>query len=309
MPHTPVSSSIAVIGCGTLGSQIAFTLAALGNYKVKIFDKNFQAAQQAREKMHGWISSIRSEGGPAIDEARLSDLLTMSNSLEEAVSDVELIIEAIPEDLAMKRDLFARMSLLTRNTILATNSSSIKSRYLADLTENPQRLLNAHFYLEPWKRNPVELMSCGQTDPGVMLRTAEILKAAKLDPTLLQKESTGLLFNRIWRAVKRECLRVIAEDVGRPEEIDKMWRVNFDAPMGPCQMMDAIGLDVVLAIERIYAAESSDPTDVPPAFLEELVRNGKLGKKAGEGLYRYYSGHPGTTSAISPKTVKLSATF
>jgi 3-hydroxybutyryl-CoA dehydrogenase len=287
MPHTPASSSITVIGCGTLGSQIAFTLAALGNYRVKIFDTNFQAVQQAREKMRGWISSIRSEGGPAIDEACLSDLLTIPGSLEEAVSDVELIIEAIPEDLAMKRDLFAQMSRLAGNAILATNSSSIKSRCLADVTLDPTRLLNAHFYLEPWKRNPVELMSCGQTNPDVMLRTADILKAAKLDPILLGKESTGLLFNRIWRSVKRECLRVIAEGVGKPEEIDRMWRVNFGTSIGPCQMMDMIGLDVVLAIERIYAAESSDPTDVPPAFLEELVKDGKLGKKTGEGLYCY----------------------
>ena len=287
MSHTPDSTSIAIIGSGTLGSQIAFTLAAFGNYKVKIFDTNFQALQQARERIHGWISSIKSEGGPAIEEARLSDLLTMASSLEEAVSAVELIIEAIPEDLAMKRDLFARMSPLAPKAILASNSSSIQSRCLADVTVDPQRLLNAHFYLEPWKRNPVELMSCGQTDPDVMLRTAEILKTAKLDPILLRKESTGLLFNRIWRSVKRECLRVIAEGVGKPEEIDKMWRVNFGTTIGPCQMMDMIGLDVVLAIERIYSSESPDPTDVPPAFLEEWVRNGKLGKKTGEGFYRY----------------------
>ena len=217
MSHTPDSTSIAIIGSGTLGSQIAFTLAALGNYRVKIFDTNSQAVQQAIERMHGWISSIKSEGGPAIEEARLSDLLTMASSLEEAVSAVELIIEAIPEDLAMKRDLFARMSPLAPKAILASNSSSIQSRCLADVTVDPQRLLNAHFYLEPWKRNPVELMSCGQTDPDVMLRTAEILKTAKLDPILLRKESTGLLFNRIWRSVKRECLRVIAEGVGKPE--------------------------------------------------------------------------------------------
>jgi 3-hydroxybutyryl-CoA dehydrogenase len=287
MLATPASSLIAIIGSGTLGSQIAFTLAVFGNYRVKIFDANFHAVQQARERMHGWINSIKSEGESAIEEARLSNLLTVSGSLEEAVSDVELVIEAIPEDLAMKRSLFAQMSTLAPKVILATNSSSIQSRHLADVTVDPKRLLNAHFYLEPWKRNPVELMSCGQTDTDVMLRTAEILRAAKLDPILLQKESTGLLFNRIWRSVKRECLRVIAEGVGKPEEIDKMWRVNFGTPVGPCQMMDMIGLDVVLAIERIYAAESSDPTDIPPAFLEEWVRNGKLGKKTGEGFYRY----------------------
>ena len=130
-------------------------------------------------------------------------------------------------------------------------------------------------------------MSCGQTDEAVMLRTAEILRAAKLEPISLRHESTGLLFNRIWRSVKRECLRVIAEDIGKPEEIDLMWRMNFGTAVGPCQIMDIIGLDVVLAIEQTYAAESKDPRDIPPAFLEEWVNSGRLGKKTGRGFYSY----------------------
>ena len=80
---------------------------------------------------------------------------------------------------------------------------------------------------------------------------------------------------------------MIAEHVGRPEEIDRMWRMNFGTDVGPCQMMDAIGLDVVLAIEQIYAAETADPADVPPPFLEDWVRSGRLGKKAGRGFYSY----------------------
>jgi 3-hydroxybutyryl-CoA dehydrogenase len=281
------STHVAVIGCGTLGSQIAFTLAARGGHAVRIFDVNPDAFSQAERQIHDWIKAIANQGGETIDESSVAKLMAPASSVADAVKNAELVIEAIPENLDMKRRLFSQMSAITENAILATNSSSLRSRYLADVTARPERVLNAHFYLEPWRRRAVELMSCGQTDEAVMLRTAEILRAAKLEPISLRHESTGLLFNRIWRSVKRECLRVIAEDIGKPEEIDKMWRMNFETAVGPCQIMDIIGLDVVLAIEQAYAAESKDPRDIPPAFLEEWVNSGRLGKKTGRGFYSY----------------------
>lgn len=280
------ATDIAVIGCGTLGAQIAFTMAALGGHRVRMFDTSSDAVRRARDQMTGWCNAAATQGGPVA-----ADLpLTIPSSLEQAVQGVELVIEAIPEDLDLKRELFARISALT-DSVLATNSSSLKSRYLADVTLHPTRLLNLHFFLEPWKRNVVELMTCGQTDDEVIARTAAIMRAAKLHPIVVRHESTGLLFNRIWRAVKRETLRVIAEDVGDPEDVDRMWKVIFESPVGPCEMMDRIGLDVVLAIERLYANESGDAAEQPPDFLQHWVRSGRLGKKAGKGFFTYESGN------------------
>ena len=261
-------ASIAVIGSGTLGAQIAFTMAARGGHSVKLFDSNPEAVRRALDQM-------------------ADPNLTAVPTLELAVSGVELVIEAIPEDLALKRELFAQISRLTESAILATNSSSIRSRLLADVTLRPNRLMNLHFFLEPWKRNVVELMTCGQTDEAVFQRVSDIMRLAMVEPIRVGKESMGFLYNRIWRSVKKETLRVFAEGVGRAEEIDHMWRVVMASPAGPCETMDAIGLDVVLAIERLYAEESGDPADNPPPFLEEWVRDGRLGQKSGRGFYDY----------------------
>jgi 3-hydroxybutyryl-CoA dehydrogenase len=278
---------IAVIGAGTLGSQIAFTMAALGHHEVRLFDVSREAVNNARARMNGWLHAVNTKDREATSNSDLERLLSTPDSLEQSLESAELVIEAIPEDLEMKRSLFARLSRLTPDAVLATNSSSLKSRFLADVTSRPDRLLNLHFFLEPWKRNVVELMTCGQTDDAIMTWVAQTMRSAGLHPIVVKHESTGFLFNRIWRAVKREVLRVIAEDVGSPEDIDRMWKVIFEAPVGPCEMMDGIGLDVVLAIERLYAETNGDPGDEPPAFLQEWVKSGRLGKKAGRGFFTY----------------------
>jgi 3-hydroxybutyryl-CoA dehydrogenase len=108
-----------------------------------------------------------------------------------------------------------------------------------------------------------------------------------LEPFVVGGESTGFIFNRIWRAIKRESLRVVAEGHATPEEVDRLWEIVMMSAPGPFARMDRVGLDVVLDIERHYAAESGDPSDEPPALLVELVERGQLGVKSGMGFFRY----------------------
>jgi 3-hydroxybutyryl-CoA dehydrogenase len=210
-------------------------------------------------------------------------------SLAGAVADAWLVIETVPERLKLKRAVFAELSeLAAPETILATNSSSYRSRLLADVTRRPERLLNAHFYGRPWRRPAVELMSCGMTDPACLDRLAAFFRSCGLAPFLARAESTGLIFNRIWRAVKRESLRVVEEGIATPEEVDRLWEIVMGTErMGPFARMDRVGLDVVLDIERTYWSESGDPDDRPPRLLEALVEQGHLGMKTGQGFYRY----------------------
>jgi 3-hydroxybutyryl-CoA dehydrogenase len=278
-PETDRPAIIAVIGAGTMGSQIAYTMAVSGGHAVRIFDTSRQSIQQ----MYKLFEESPGADGPKA----LKEHLIVTGSVEEAVKGSELVIEAVPEQLDLKRRLLAQMSSLTADAVLATNSSSFKSRELADVTEKPERLLNAHFYPEPWKRVAVELMSCGQTSPSVIQRISGILRRAKLQPIVLERESTGFVFNRVWHAIKSECLRVVAEGVARPEDIDKIWCINWGTAAGPFRWMDAVGLDVVLEIERTYAKESGDPRDNPPRLLEEMVERGELGRKTSKGFYRY----------------------
>jgi 3-hydroxybutyryl-CoA dehydrogenase len=190
----------------------------------------------------------------------------------------------------LKRELFAELSRITGpETILATNSSSFKSRHLADVTRHPERLMNSHYYNVPWRRSGLELMTCGDTDARNIERVAALARRSGLVPVVAEAESTGFVFNRVWRAVKRESLKVVAEGVASAEDVDRLWCLSMEAHIGPFAMMDRVGLDVVLDIERHYAEQSGDPNDVPPQMLVDMVARGELGRKSGRGFYTYPS--------------------
>lgn len=279
--------TVAIIGAGTMGGQIAVTLAGSG-VPVRLYDASPDALAAARDRIAADAARLVDEGflpGPA---TAVGARVTPAATLAEAVSGAWLVIESVPERVDLKRALFAELSaLVAPDVILATNSSSFRSRLLADATRGPERLLNTHFYNHPWRRRGVELMGCGQTDPAVIDRVAAFLRETGFVPVVVRGESTGFIYNRIWRAIKRESLRVVAEGLATPEEVDRLFCLALGTPIGPFGLMDRVGLDVVADIERHYAAESGRPEDEPPAFLDELVRAGRLGVKTGRGFYDY----------------------
>ncbi|MBX5443824.1 MAG: 3-hydroxyacyl-CoA dehydrogenase family protein, partial [Sphaerobacter sp.] len=270
-----------------MGRQIALTLAGRG-VPVRLYDPAPDALTAARDRIAADAPQLVEEGffsGPA---DAISERVTPVATLAEAVQGAWLVIECAPERLELKRALYGELSALTpRDVILATNSSSFRSRLLADATQHPSRLLNTHFYNLPWQRSGVELMTCGQTDPAVIDRVEAFLRDVGFVPVIVRGESTGFIYNRIWRAIKRESLRVVAEGLATPEEVDRLFCLAMGTQLGPFGLMDRVGLDVVADIERHYAAESGRPEDGPPAFLEEMVRAGRLGIKTGHGFYDY----------------------
>lgn len=277
---------IAVIGTGTLGRQIALVFAARGT-RVRLFDTSPDVLAGAVTRIAEEAGALTAAGELPPTPELLGNLLP-APSLADAVDGVWLVIEAIPERLALKQALYAELSARTGpDVILATNSSSFRSRLLKDLTRHPERLMNTHFYGAPWRRPAVELMTCGATDPAYLERVAAFFTAHGLTPFIVRGESTGFIFNRIWRAIKRESLRVVAEGHATPEEVDHLWRIVMESADGPFARMDRVGLDVVLDIERRYAAESGDPRDEPPALLVHMVERGELGLKTGRGFYEY----------------------
>ncbi|WP_264993035.1 3-hydroxyacyl-CoA dehydrogenase family protein, partial [Mycobacterium montefiorense] len=148
------------------------------------------------------------------------------------------------------------------------------------------RLCNMHFYMPP-DINALELMSNGQTDRGLLDTLLTVLPEFGVHPFEVRKESTGFIFNRVWAAIKRESLAVVAEGVARPEDIDGMFKRALGVSVGPFQMMDLVGLDVVLDIENHYAAELPHlPLNVRE-LLASYIDAGKLGIKTGEGFYTY----------------------
>ncbi|HQY30483.1 MAG TPA: 3-hydroxyacyl-CoA dehydrogenase family protein [Thermomicrobiales bacterium] len=281
-------ATVGIIGAGFMGAQLALHLAACG-YQVAVVDQA-EESLTTMQRGHGEELDRRSSAGQLSPEERTAILarIRATTDLAEAVADADLVIEAVPERLDLKRSVFVELDrVCPPHTILATNSSSIRISQIEDATGRPDRVLNTHFYPPIWQRPMVELMRGTATSDETIDRVWRFVQAAGLTPLLVQKESTGFLFNRVWRAIKRETLHLVDQGVASVDDVDRAWMICMGMPIGPFGLMDMVGLDVVLDIEEVYYAESGELRDAPPRLLTDKVAAGELGAKTGLGFYRY----------------------
>ncbi|MFF0713369.1 3-hydroxyacyl-CoA dehydrogenase family protein [Streptomyces bauhiniae] len=275
------SRPVAVLGAGTLGRRIALMFATRGG-EVRIYDPSAEAGKQACAYVEQHVSEVaaRVGGGTPGSVAATTDLA-------EALAGAWLVVEAVPERLELKRQVFADLDRLAApDAILASNSSSYPTSRFIDGVTTPERVVNMHFYMPP-AQPAVDLMSSGHTDRAVLDLLLEVLPRYGVFPFEAHRESTGFIFNRIWAAIKREALSVVAEGVSTPEDVDRMWAINTGTAGGPFRAMDQVGLDVVLDIENHYAAENPNLPTGPRELLGRYVDAGHLGVKTGRGFYEY----------------------
>ena len=272
---------VAVIGAGTLGRRIALMLASRGG-TVRIYAR--------RAEQHAEATRYVAENLPKLVQDRgfgEAGVLMGTSSLEEVLDGAWLAVESVPEQLEIKVPLWGQIDeAAPADTIFATNSSSFPSRVMADNIRDKTRLCNAHFFMPP-DINAVELMSNGQTDRGLLDTLLRVLPEFGVHPFEARKECTGFIFNRVWAAIKRESLAVVAEGVARPEDVDGIFKIALGVSVGPFQMMDLVGLDVALDIENHYVDEFPHLPKHSRDLLQEYVDAGKLGLKTGEGFYKY----------------------
>ena len=285
----------AVIGTGTMGRQIAALIAASAR-PVRLWDADPAMLAAARERIAEETRTLpdlpryahhRFALRPPADLTALVDRITAAESLAEVVSRVDIVIEAVREDLDTKRALFAELSRLAPEAILTTNSSSLPSSQIAPVVQDPGRFLNTHFFAPVWSRPMVELMGSGATRPEVMEAVARFGRSLGLVVAVVRGDSKGFIINRVWRAVKREALRVVDEGHADPADVDRLWMLFFGTPYGPFGIMDMVGLDVVFDIETSYQNVATDPEDRPSAVLGRKVAAGELGEKSGRGFYSH----------------------
>lgn len=272
---------VAVIGAGTLGRRIALMMGSRGG-AVRIYARRPEQRAEATQYVADNLPKVLQNRG--FGELGVA---TGATTLEEALDGAWLAIESVPERLDIKIPLWGEIDRAAGpDTIFATNSSSFPSRLLAENVRDKTRLCNTHFYMPP-EINGVDLMSDGETDRGLLDTLLAVLPEFGVHPFEACKECTGFIFNRVWAAIKRESLAVVAEGVARPEDVDGLFKVNWGVPAGPFQMMDLVGLDVVLDIENHYAAEFPHLPKNVRELLQSYVDAGKLGIKTGEGFYKY----------------------
>lgn len=262
-----------------LGRRIGACWASTG-YQVRIRDPDARQLESAQQ----YIESEFPKFSPTIRPEHVS--VKAFQDLKHAVQDAWLVVECVPEKLDLKIEAFAELEQLAPlDSILATNSSSFKSREIAAKVkpETAQRMLNTHYFIPPDQRI-VELMTSGSTHENIFPFLQEHFRSSGMFPIIVRRESTGFILNRIWAAVKRECLMVLSEGVASPQELDDAWTELFlKTGLRPCEMMDRVGLDTVSLIEQHYIAERGlhDPGLIP--YLQRYIDEGRLGVKSDKG--------------------------
>ncbi len=277
---------VLVIGAGTMGTGIA-QVAARAGYRVELFDVAAGAAQKSVERIgEALLRAVEKGRCTAAEREEALGRLQAAPDLEAAAAHADLIVEAAPEDLSLKKELFARLSRAARpDAILASNTSSLPITAIAAAARNPERVVGLHFFNPVPAMKLLEIVQGERTHPLVV--TAARAVGARLGKeVVVVRDAPGFATSRLGIALAMEAIRMLEEGVASAEEIDRAIELGYGHPMGPLKLTDQVGLDVRLAIAEHLLAELGERFR-PPQLLRRLVRAGKLGKKSGEGFYKY----------------------
>lgn len=278
---------ISIVGSGFMGTQIAMRAAIYG-YPVRLHDMNEAVLESSKKNVEIFIPAHCHKSGEPDKSGEIISRISFMRSLEDAVADSDLAIEAITESIPAKREIFARIEELARvDTIIGTNSSSIPVSKIETALKNRERALNIHFSSPIERLYYVEVMRGSATDDAVVRRSVEWIQGIGCLPLVNKKECLGFVFNRVWHAARRDALKAWAEGYADMRDIDRAWMLFTGMPMGPFGIMDYIGLDVVYSVQKMYFDETGDPGIMPPQALKDMVDRGDLGMKSGKGFYSW----------------------
>ena len=275
---------VAVLGAGTMGRGIA-QVAALAGCEVRLRDVETRFAEGGLAKIRETLDGGVARGKLAAAERDAAAArLTATTSLADAVSGADAVIEAVPEDLALKRATFAEVEAHAPSSVLlATNTSSLRIATIAEGLREPARFVGMHFFNPAHILKLVEIVVGPATAPETVASARALGVRMGKDPIVV-KDSPGFASSRLGLVIGLEAMRMLETGVASAEDIDKAMTLGYGHPMGPLKLTDLVGLDVRLAIAE-YLEREIGPAFAPPRILRDLVARGKLGKKSGEGFY------------------------
>ncbi|HET6373171.1 MAG TPA: 3-hydroxyacyl-CoA dehydrogenase family protein [Candidatus Polarisedimenticolia bacterium] len=280
--------TVAVVGAGTMGAGIAQTV-ALAGMTARLHDSDARALSSGLARALALIDGGLERGKITAQEGdKARAALCALPDLEEAVSGADLVIEAVPERMDLKRETFERLSrLCPASAILASNTSSLSVTEIASSVPAPSRVVGLHFFNPPHLMKLVEIIRAEQTSDET-LETSRRFVAALGKEAIVVRDSPGFATSRLGLALGLEAMRMVEQGVASATDIDRAMVLGYGHPMGPLQVSDLVGLDVRLGIAEILQRELGDRFQ-PPFILRRMVRAGKLGRKSGEGFYRWDS--------------------
>ncbi len=283
-------TNVTIAGSGVLGYQIAFQTAFHG-YQVTVYDINEEVLEKAKSKFEILAKAFQKDLHATDEqlEATFKRLLYTSD-LAQAVQDSDLLIEAVPENPAIKIAFYEELAKVApEKTIFATNSSTLLPSQFAQDTGRPQKFLALHFANEIWKHNTAEIMGHPGTDPQVFGTVVEFAKSIGMVALPLHKEQAGYIVNSLLVPLLSAATDLLVNEVADVETIDKTWMVATGAPTGPFGILDIVGITTAYNINKMSAEATEDPIKIKTvAYLKEhFIDKNKLGVATGEGFYTY----------------------
>ena len=282
-------SQIGVVGAGTMGAGIAQVSVQAG-FETVVYDVSQEFIDKGLGRIRGFIQRSRERGKlDREEEERILARLSGSLKLED-LSGACLVIEAAPEKIELKREIFQKLDFVCDpESLLATNTSSLSVTAIAAATKRPERVLGTHFFNPPPLMALVEVIQGEQTDPVNIQKAVDIVRRLGKNP-VRTKDTPGFIVNRIARPFYNEALRILEEGDVTVETIDRIMKDAGGFRMGPFELMDLIGIDInFTATESLYRAFFHDPRFRPSPIQHRMFLAGQLGRKTGKGFYNYGS--------------------
>lgn len=281
--------NITVAGSGVLGSQIAYQTAFKG-FNVIVYDINEAALKNAQDRITKLKPIYIQDLGVTQEEVDAAYArLTFKTDLAEAVSNADLVIEAIPEVLKIKTEFYTNLGKVApEKTIFVTNSSTLLPSQFAEATGRSEKFLALHFANSIWKNNTAEIMKHPGTDMNVFDEIVEFARAIGMVPLTLYKEQPGYILNSLLVPLLDAAEMLLVKEVSDPETIDKTWMIGTGAPLGPFAILDIVGINTAYNIVEAKAATGDENLKKLAELLKtEYIDKGKLGQATGEGFYKY----------------------
>jgi 3-hydroxybutyryl-CoA dehydrogenase len=278
--------SIGVIGAGTMGSGIALA-SAIAGYDVVLNDIADEFLQRAFRNIGSLMDKMTEKGKLSVADANAAALRIRTTSHFEHLKTCDLVIEAAVENLKIKQELFSKLSdLVSLDTILASNTSSLAITAIASACRKPERVLGLHFFNPAHIMKLVEIIRGQETSDDVMYRAEGYVKQLGKVP-VLAKDTPGFIVNRVARNFYGEAFRIVGDGIATHEQVDTVMR-SAGFPMGPFQLMDLIGIDVNLSVtQSVYDQYFGEPRFRPHIIQQKMFEANRLGRKTGRGFYDY----------------------
>jgi 3-hydroxybutyryl-CoA dehydrogenase len=279
-------NTIAVIGAGTMGRGIAH-VAALGGYRTILEDLLPNALRKAETEIRGNLDKAVELGKVSSADADAAFArLEYAGGVEEAAREADLVIEAVPEEMESKIEIFTLLDKICRpGTILASNTSSLSVTEIASVTYRAKKCIGMHFFNPVHKMKLLEVVRALETDEDTLATAAEVGRRMGKEVVVI-KESPGFITSRVNAMIGNEAFYMLAEGIASAADIDKALKLGLNHPMGPFELVDLVGLDTRLSILE-YLHKSLGEKYRPAPLLVQYVKAGRLGRKAGRGVYEY----------------------